>query len=241
MIQLTNYCQLDLILHGNQEAADWLTLLVHLLVCGEQRVRRGEKERTPALTYGMMVAVMLGTQIQHMAHTSMMPGSHVYYIATQASIALCWSALVKILEFQSLSCSHFSHKLVLDCVSAVILWPDKASHLNPCSPGGQPGLGTQQNSAKMSLSWCEAYWLPARLSFLANEKTLYWVELNMRNSPSPLNLIGPNIRIKQTLIYTRIILIFHHRFQKFALNTLFDKFLLCNFSIAVNTESHPEK
>ena len=33
----------------------------------ERRVVGGEERRTPALTYGVMVAVMLATQIQHMA------------------------------------------------------------------------------------------------------------------------------------------------------------------------------
>ena len=68
-----------------------------------------------------------------------MPASHVYTTAALAKLALHYadqSALVKIFEFQS---RHLSDKLVLDCVLAVILWPDKASHLNPSSPGGQQG------------------------------------------------------------------------------------------------------
>ena len=37
---------------------DWLALLLDLLLCGETSGTE-EERRTPALTYGMMVAVML--------------------------------------------------------------------------------------------------------------------------------------------------------------------------------------
>ena len=88
----------------------------------------GSDARHTDSTHGRVAAV---------AQTSMMPASHVYTSAALAKLALHYadqSALVKIFEFQS---RHLSDKLVLDCVLAVILWPDKASHLNPSSPGGQ--------------------------------------------------------------------------------------------------------